>query len=368
MTAISKPRNPIGHHLDPILCYIVVLPNVLGREPVTNGNPVNAFRAVIGSYPGIDLLGETILFEAPYYALAHHRDALSRYRIAQPPSHNDEYAATTAKHIGVLLDFLDKSYGDRIREEEVRHRRSTPVATCDWLWLLFKPGEVVYKELHNIWVPFIIDRVVHNYARDGGLRRYEVECWGIHFSEGKMRRYTKSFDIMSFSGEQPICSLEVIPATFFPEDLGKQGGLPMAERQIAMGKLYWELAKRPAYKEHDGQVVMRNGEKTGYVSYILSMLFKSSPPSPGKESTCKNNTLTSPLFRTLGELSSMQKAMIASPWARAMGPSVNLCRQPDSYHLPLPSDPLHSSGRTVGAKHAAKNEMTAPDHSPTLRT
>lgn len=239
------------------------------RKQVTKQVPVNAFRAVIGSYPGVDFLGETVSLEAPYHALTHHRDDLSRYRIAQPPCHNDEYAAITAKHIDVLLGFLDKTYGDRIREEEARHERSTPVATCDWLWLLFKPGEVVYKRLHNVWVPFIIDQVARIYERGGRLRRYEVECWAVHFSEGKMRRYTKLLNITAFSGEQAISSLEVIPAAFFPEDLANQGGVTMANKQIAMGKLYWELAKRPAYKEHDGQVIMKNGEQTGNVSYIF---------------------------------------------------------------------------------------------------
>ncbi|KKY39134.1 hypothetical protein UCDDA912_g00845 [Diaporthe ampelina] len=214
---------------------------------------INALRVVIGSYPGVDFLSESISFEAPYHALFHHRDGLSRYRIAQPPCHDDQYAASTARHIDVLLGYLDKTYGERVREEKARHRRGTPVATCDWLWLLFKPGEVIYKELHNVWMPFIIDQVIHTYGRDGKERRYEIDCWGVHFSDGKMRRYTKSFDIIAFSGEQSIPSLEVIPAAFFPEDLGKQAGLSMGDKQIAMGKLYWELAKRPAYKEHDGQ-------------------------------------------------------------------------------------------------------------------
>lgn len=236
---------------------------------------VNALRAVIGSYPGVDFLGETVSFEAPYQVLFHHKDALSRHRISQPSCHDGEYSASTVRHIDVLLGFLDQTYGDRAREEEARHRRG--VVTCDWLWLLFKRGEVIYKELNNIWVPFIIDEVVPYHYIDGRLRHYDVYCWGIHFSGGRMRRYTKCYNIMAFSGEQSIGSLEVIPAAFFPEDLGKQGGLSMTDKQIAMGKLYWELAKRPAYKEHDGQVLMRHGENGGYVSRNIPIL----PTAPG---------------------------------------------------------------------------------------
>lgn len=129
-------------------------------------------------------------------------------------------------------------------------------------------------------MPFIIDQVITIYDLDGKLRRYEVDCWGVQFHDGRMRRYTKTFMVTAFSGEQSISSLEVIPAAFFPEDLEKQGGLSMADKQIAMGKLYWELAKRPAYKEHDGQVLMRNGEKTGNVSRSFSILPTVAGPSP----------------------------------------------------------------------------------------
>ncbi|ROW07796.1 hypothetical protein VMCG_03584 [Cytospora schulzeri] len=230
---------------------------------------INAFNAVIGSYPGTNFLGETVSIEAPYYALIYHRDGLSRYRIAQPALHDDEYAITTAKHIDVLLSFLDKTYGEKIHEEEARHKRTPPVATSDWLWLLLKPGEVIYKKLQNTWAPFIISHVDSEHDRDGKLLRYHVDCWDIRFLHGRMKRCMNVFTIPAFSGEQAISTLEVVPAAFFPENLQKQDGLLMADKQIAIGKTYWELVKRPTYKEYDGKSVdvvsMRRGHVTGRV-------------------------------------------------------------------------------------------------------
>lgn len=240
---------------------------------------INAFNAVIGSYSNINFLGETVTFEAPYYALINHRDSLSRYRMAQPACHDDEYATTTAKHIDVLLAFLESNYGDKIRVEEARYKRTPPSATSDWLWLLFKPGEVIYKELQNIWTPFVINNVSIDHDGDGNLRQYNIDCWDIRFSQGRMRRCTSRFTIQGFSGVQAICNLEVIPTAFFPEDLPKQGGLPMAEKQIAMGKAYWELVKRPAYKEYDGQSVDPCDMRTGRVS-CTSRSFCASPRPP----------------------------------------------------------------------------------------
>ena len=228
---------------------------------------IDAFNAVIGSYPGTNFLGETVSIQAPYHALIHHRDALSRYRIAQPACHEEEYAATAAKHIDVLLAFLDRTYGDKIRDEEARHKRTPSAATFDWLWLLLKPGEVIYKDIQNIRTPFVISHVETDHDRDGKLLRYNIDCWDIRFSQGRMRRCTNMFTIRAFSGEQAISTIDVIPAAFFPEDLQKQGGFPMAEKQIALGKEYWELVKRPAFKEYDGQSVDRDEARSGHVRH-----------------------------------------------------------------------------------------------------
>lgn len=230
---------------------------------------INAFNAVIGSYPGTNFLQEIVTIEAPYYALFHHRDALSRYRIAQPACHDDDYAATTAKHIDVLLAFLDKTYGDKIRDEEARHKRGPPAATFEWLWLLLKPGEVIYKEVQNRWTPFVIGHIDSVHDQDGKLLRYNIESWDICFAQGRMRRCMFRMSIRAFSGEKTISTLEAIPAAFFPDDLKKQGGLPMAEKQIAIGKEYWELVKRPTFKEYDGQSVDRDELRTGHVSRVF---------------------------------------------------------------------------------------------------
>ncbi|ROW14745.1 hypothetical protein VPNG_03682 [Cytospora leucostoma] len=227
---------------------------------------INAFNAVIGSYSGTNFLEEIVTIEAPYYALIHHRDALSRYRIAQPACHDDDYATTTAKHIDVLLAFLNKTYGDKIRDEEARHKLGPPVATFEWLWLLLKPGDVIYKEVQNSWTPFVIGHIDPVRDVDGRLLRYNIESWDICFAQGRMRRCMYNVTIRAFSGEKTISTLEAIPAAFFPNDLQKQGGLLMAEKQIAIGKEYWELVKRPTFKEYNGQSVDRDELRTGHIT------------------------------------------------------------------------------------------------------
>lgn len=228
---------------------------------------ISALNAVIGaSYPGTNLLlRDVVTISAPYEPLVHHRDALSRYRIAQPACHGDEYARTTAQHIDVLLAYLEKTCGARIREEEARYARSPPVATFGWLWLLLKPGEVVYRRIQDVWTAFVIDHIT-TWPSHKGPEQYQITCWDIRYNQGRMRRCFNQFIVPAFPGEQAIKTLGVVPAAFFPEDLQKQGGLLMAEKQIQMGRSYWELVKRPAYRECDGQLVDRDGLRAGHVS------------------------------------------------------------------------------------------------------
>jgi hypothetical protein len=120
---------------------------------------INALKAVVGYYPDTSFAGEEVKIEAPYYVLVHHRAALLQYKVSQPETHDEEYASTAAKHIGTLLGFLETTYGQQIREEDGRHKRSTPTVTFDYLWLLLRPGEVIYTQYDNTWTPFVISRV-----------------------------------------------------------------------------------------------------------------------------------------------------------------------------------------------------------------
>lgn len=117
---------------------------------------INALAAVVEYWPDVSFTGKNVRIDAPYHMLVHHSKALEQYKTSQPESHDEEYAATTTKHIDLLLGYLEETYGQRTLEERERHNRETPTATYDWLWLLFRPGEVVYTRHHDTWTPFVI--------------------------------------------------------------------------------------------------------------------------------------------------------------------------------------------------------------------
>ncbi|KAF4967303.1 hypothetical protein FSARC_5133 [Fusarium sarcochroum] len=217
---------------------------------------INALRAVVAYYPYINLEGKSINLSAPYRLLYHHRQELAHYKDHQPSIHDSEYAATTAKHIDVLLKFLDDNLGEEIHREEERHQLETPMATFDLFWLLLKPGEIFYAKRNDIWTPYVISEVnINKSAENGPYDVYRIGCWMLESNGTKVNRYMYSFNLSPWLGEQAIGSLPVIPAAFWPENLEAQGGMTMRERNIALGKLYWELLKRPTYMDYEGLLV-----------------------------------------------------------------------------------------------------------------
>ncbi|KAI1748356.1 P-loop containing nucleoside triphosphate hydrolase protein [Xylaria castorea] len=220
---------------------------------------INALATVVSYYPGKSFTGDEVKIEAPYSILVHHRAALAQYKTSQPDTHDKEYAATTSKHIDVLLGFLEQTYGQLIRDEDERNSRKTPTATYDWLWLVLQPGEVIYTRFDNTWSPFAISRVFKKLTNNAdGLCTYSIDCWNYMYSDGRLRREMHTFDIQPFSGEEAIQNLPVIPAQFFTGADKDMSPSEVTAKQIQLGKLVWELYKKPSYKTYDGDLVMKS--------------------------------------------------------------------------------------------------------------
>ncbi|KAK2023511.1 ATPase [Colletotrichum zoysiae] len=211
---------------------------------------INALRAVVAYYPNVNLLADKVTVEAPYRVIVHHREALKRYRYHQPGNHSSEYARLTAEHVDVLLEFIERTVGESIRKEQDRHQRSVPVATFDNYWMALKPGEVAYVKKNDLWEAHVLSGVSQHVATDGRSRDLHVVSWFLEFNHNRIVRTMDQTFIRSWNGEQVIHSLGLIPARLFPDDPDA-----MMEKQVRLGKFYWELLQRPTYMEYDGLLV-----------------------------------------------------------------------------------------------------------------
>ena len=214
---------------------------------------IHALQAVISYYPRVNLQGCPISIPAPYRLLYLHRDDLARYKDNQPKCHSKEYAEKTSAHIDVLLEFLQDNMGETLKREEALQKLAHPSATFDLFWLLLKPGSIFYTKRYGLWTPYVISSV-----RPGSNSRnepYKIECWFIETNGVAVKRFMESFIIQPWTGEQVLTGLPIIPERFWIEDMAAQGGRTMREKCIEEGRLYWELLKKPAYMEYEGELV-----------------------------------------------------------------------------------------------------------------
>lgn len=221
-----------------------------------------ALAAIVGYYPSAPdfTSDEPTVIEAPYQVLVHHCKALEHHRTNQPTSHSAEYAAIVVKHIDLLLAFLKGVLAGQIEAEASRWNDplGVPTATFNLFWLFLKPGEIAYKVQDGQLVPFVISGVGRTGTDDGGPGAYLVNLWNIVFVGGRLQRRIQTSYVYPWNGARAIKTLPLVPAQFVAG-----GAKKVAEEQLKLGKLYWDLTKRPSYKEYDGPLINRDGSLGG---------------------------------------------------------------------------------------------------------
>ncbi|KAH0542492.1 hypothetical protein FGG08_003088 [Glutinoglossum americanum] len=200
---------------------------------------INTLRAIVEYYPGKSLAEHTLSFEEPFNLLVHHRRALKEYRGKHPDAHDEAYRKECNAHIDVLLGFLDNFFQGGLALEEERHTRDPPVCTFEYLWLLLKPGEDIYI----LWNDYILANVIHTVG--GGVKpdectAYNIASWGIKYNGTRLGRSKYDRLILPFTGERPIASLPVFPASYYREADGGSPGT-FREMMIARGKRFYDF-------------------------------------------------------------------------------------------------------------------------------
>lgn len=215
---------------------------------------VNVLRDVITYYPGVSLLGDKFQIFEPYRMLCHHREYLRAYKQRQPQWHDEAYHKECNEHLDVLLDFLDSRYGKALEDEKARWARPNPVCTFEYLWYLFKPGEVCYETFDGQVNAYITQEVLSYTGMIANKAiKYDIETWNIDFDGYQMGRCPNRVIIAPFDGEKEIRSLKYYPTRFFNESQKHMSTKDFHEQLVARGRKFWDLAKKGiCYREYNG--------------------------------------------------------------------------------------------------------------------
>jgi hypothetical protein len=174
---------------------------------------------------------------------------LGDYKTNHPQGHDEDFVFITNSHIDVLLGFLDQRLGQELRLERERHLQQPPVATYEFLWLLFRPGDEIFVRVPNKEEddgaeshPYRLAMMRHT------LNGWNFLIWRIDTMSTQLAPYEELQYVPTFEGEKEISFLRICPLAFLPNySLAR-------EKLIARGKKFVSLFD-PSYMEHSGSIL-----------------------------------------------------------------------------------------------------------------
>lgn len=218
-------------------------------------NPVNEVeeRFVVLSETKTDLDGG--IFPFPFRDLYYYKDKLLEYKKATSASrarHSEEYNLECDKHIDVLVKYLYDQPSIHLRDAEPMWNRKVPVTTFSTMWLLLKPGTMVYVPERGVINAYIIDAVSggpRGSGIDAKIEMYSVRVWNLDFDGKALCRSSRNISVPFFDGERIINSLPLYPERFHED---KEGEQPLRELLAARGRKFVEVIKSPMFQEYTG--------------------------------------------------------------------------------------------------------------------
>ena len=240
---------------------------------------LDALRDIVGYYPQVSFQNDELILHEPFCVLLHydkeilqHLDEIKEADSKAGPG-NDGTLSAKHEHLTYLSDFISQRYSDPVSRELARHQESRPMCTYDWVWLLFKPGTIVYSWSDGALTASVVEyhskETIH--SKDEKIRPpaisnldelerkpraeyLKVGLWNLDFDGETIGRRRDYAIIQAFDGEKSIISLPVFPKEYLKHDKKIDGKLSTVEKLVRRGKLFFEMTKR-SYMQYDGETL-----------------------------------------------------------------------------------------------------------------
>ncbi|XMA16702.1 hypothetical protein WAI453_009493 [Rhynchosporium graminicola] len=204
---------------------------------------LSMLKYVVQYYPGETLdFSSKFTIEDPYMMLVHHRKEIEDYR-----EESDD--ATTKMHIALLLEYLDAEAG--LKGAAINDMIKGGSITFPLLWMIFKPGDLIYQESNGHPRLFLLRR--HGYGESvSGGKYFDISCSFVSFDGFKTGIATERlriWDRQEFFGlfSANIKSLTAFPLKFLADEDRAKLEINMIER----GQRYLEI-KDMCVKQYNG--------------------------------------------------------------------------------------------------------------------
>lgn len=176
---------------------------------------VKALRKVIGTYPGVDFTTELVTIQEPPRCIFNYQDELQQHAEA---SENDQLKS----HIQLCLEYMEKTLH---REIKIFKALMSSVSVCPEmehrdLWMVFKPGCLLYEEKRGIESLLRLRSIHHCHEENSkgtmsSILDVSTERIYHRGSDIGLIRYHIKFK--QYEGCKPLCELTAFPLHFHPE-------------------------------------------------------------------------------------------------------------------------------------------------------
>lgn len=201
---------------------------------------IHALQSVVQYYPGQDLTSYPILVSWPYPILVHHYDELREFSeecARKDPSDRCIREECAREHIGLLLDFLDKTVMEKVNEEKERNKRR--FRTFEWAWVVWKPGTTVLwtsRDEAGIWRGSVVHSVTGG-TFQSPPSAWEIRRWQLTYDGTYLGRHLSVIEDVKYDGESDMTDGEriVTDGDFMDE---------IVTKNIKYGETYWKLLQK----------------------------------------------------------------------------------------------------------------------------
>jgi len=193
---------------------------------------------LVDYYPAVNFALEPITITEPYPLIIHHWDVIQAY-LKTFPGHKDYQEGSdsmapfpagrrlkacdeeTHQHFGLLIESIEPSLLEQVRDEKALWSQSVPMATFPMLWLLYKPGTDVYIDADGDIMAGVVKAVKHQIRHVPGssavIGWYRIDYWYLDFDGRRLGRAESSNYIVPYEGEQAITTLSIYPCSFIDD-------------------------------------------------------------------------------------------------------------------------------------------------------
>ncbi|RYP40755.1 hypothetical protein DL767_001473 [Monosporascus sp. MG133] len=180
-------------------------------------------KDALSGYPGLSFSLEEVVLKSPFAAAFHHWDKFKEAALHHP----DEKILT---HVRLLFGILRKELKNTFRRHKDLLLNS--LITFDYLWTLFKPGELVYKPGKTSPRMYRVLRTEYDVCDD--VLVFDLYCLSVDWDGDEFGSHTGWERIRSFNGPVVITDLLIYPERFV-RDLDQVEGRVMID-----AKAYFE--------------------------------------------------------------------------------------------------------------------------------